>query len=266
MDLKHPTTKIPHHENETPPHSPPINLITFPNNKTHHHPPPPPPPHTAATYKECLKNHAASIGGHAVDGCGEYMPSPAYTATEPSSFTCAACGCHRNFHRCEPTTTIRTHFINFHHQQPSTTPSPPSLSPPPQPTNLLLTLSSTPDQTHTVATPGTPVAIKITGRKRFRTKFSKDQKEKMLSFAEKVGWKMQRCDDKLLSDFCNEIGIRRGVFKVWMHNNKNTLAKKEKNTITGATTIATVNTAVDAALVRSDDSTHHQDHGSSSSS
>ncbi|KAK4353061.1 hypothetical protein RND71_028579 [Anisodus tanguticus] len=26
-------------------------------------------------YKECLKNHAVSIGGHAVDGCGEFMPT-----------------------------------------------------------------------------------------------------------------------------------------------------------------------------------------------
>lgn len=263
MDLKHPTTKIPHHENETPPHSPPINLITYPYNKIHQHPP----PYTAAAaYKECLKNHAAAIGGHAVDGCGEFMPSPAYTATEPSSFSCAACGCHRNFHRREPiTTTTRTHFINFHHQ-PSTTPSPSPPSPPPQSTNLLLTLSTAADQNQTVATPGTPVAIKITGRKRFRTKFSQDQKEKMLSFAEKVGWKMQRCDDKMVSDFCNEIGIRRGIFKVWMHNNKNTLAKlKEKTTTITGTTIA--NTTVDAALVRSDDThTTHQDHGSSSSS
>ncbi|KAF2283144.1 hypothetical protein GH714_043474 [Hevea brasiliensis] len=26
-------------------------------------------------YKECLKNHAAAIGGNATDGCGEFMPS-----------------------------------------------------------------------------------------------------------------------------------------------------------------------------------------------
>lgn len=43
-------------------------------------------------YKECLKNHAAGIGGHAVDGCGEFMPSG-------DIFKCAVCNCHRNFHR-----------------------------------------------------------------------------------------------------------------------------------------------------------------------
>ncbi|KAJ6396142.1 hypothetical protein OIU77_021219, partial [Salix suchowensis] len=25
-------------------------------------------------YKECLKNHAAAIGGNATDGCGEFIP------------------------------------------------------------------------------------------------------------------------------------------------------------------------------------------------
>ncbi|KAJ0667206.1 putative transcription factor ZF-HD family [Helianthus annuus] len=259
MALKHPTPHIPYHESEpTPPHSPSI--------KHHHHHPP---PHTAATYKECLKNHAARIGGHALDGCGEFMPQT-HTPTDPSSYKCAACGCHRNFHRREPTTTTatRTHFIDFHrpHQTSTSTSTSPPISPSPQPTNyaygehLLLSLRTAPDQNHT---PGTPVAIKISGRKRFRTKFSQDQKDKMLSFAEKVGWKMQRCDDKMVVDFCNEIGIRRSVFKVWIHNNKNTLAKREKDS--PATGTATGNTVVAAALVCSDDTTH-QDHGSSSSS
>ncbi|BAF25083.1 Os09g0414600 [Oryza sativa Japonica Group] len=50
-------------------------------------------------YRECLKNHAASLGGHALDGCGEFMPSPAANPADPTSLRCAACGCHRNFHR-----------------------------------------------------------------------------------------------------------------------------------------------------------------------
>ncbi|XP_060194299.1 mini zinc finger protein 2-like [Lycium barbarum] len=48
-------------------------------------------------YKECQKNHAANIGGHAVDGCREFMPSGEEGTN--SAFICAACGCHRNFHR-----------------------------------------------------------------------------------------------------------------------------------------------------------------------
>ncbi|KAK4360741.1 hypothetical protein RND71_019693 [Anisodus tanguticus] len=50
-------------------------------------------------YKECQKNHAASVGGYAVDGCREFMPSGEEGTN--NAFICAACGCHRNFHRRE---------------------------------------------------------------------------------------------------------------------------------------------------------------------
>ncbi|GFY87029.1 mini zinc finger 2 [Actinidia rufa] len=50
-------------------------------------------------YGECQRNHAASIGGHAVDGCREFMASGEEGTN--SALTCAACGCHRNFHRRE---------------------------------------------------------------------------------------------------------------------------------------------------------------------
>lgn len=57
--------------------------------------------------------------------------------------------------------------------------------------------------------------------KRSRTKFSQEQKDRMLEFAEKTGWRMRRNDDVALNKFCTEIGVRRNVLKVWMHNNKN---------------------------------------------
>jgi len=63
-------------------------------------------------------------------------------------------------------------------------------------------------------------------KKRFRTKFSQDQKEKMHLFAEKMGWRMQKQDEAIVQQFCNEIGVGKGVLKVWMHNNKHTLGKK----------------------------------------
>ncbi|XP_074320125.1 zinc-finger homeodomain protein 11-like [Silene latifolia] len=133
-------------------------------------------------YKECLKNHAASMGRHLVDGCGEFMPSLTATVTDPTSIRCEACGCHRNFHRCEYSPQHR-HY---------------------------------------------PVEAR---RKRFRTKFSKEQKEKMMEFAVKVGWKVQKCKQELVSVFCKEIGVETGVFKVWMHNNKHTfIVKRSGNT------------------------------------
>nr|GMC59623.1 zinc-finger homeodomain protein 2-like [Ipomoea batatas] len=50
-------------------------------------------------YRECLKNHAVGIGGHAVDGCGEFMPAGEFGSLD--ALKCAACNCHRNFHRKE---------------------------------------------------------------------------------------------------------------------------------------------------------------------
>ncbi|KVG77036.1 mini zinc finger protein 2-like [Cynara cardunculus var. scolymus] len=50
-------------------------------------------------YGECQKNHAANIGGYAVDGCREFMASGQEGTA--AAVTCAACGCHRSFHRRE---------------------------------------------------------------------------------------------------------------------------------------------------------------------
>ncbi|CBI27705.3 unnamed protein product, partial [Vitis vinifera] len=66
-------------------------------------------------------------------------------------------------------------------------------------------------------------------KKRFRTKFTQEQKEKMLSFAERAGWRIQKQEESLVQQFCQEIGIKRRVLKVWMHNNKN-LARKNPST------------------------------------
>jgi ZF-HD class homeobox domain-containing protein len=64
-------------------------------------------------------------------------------------------------------------------------------------------------------------------KKRFRTKFTQEQKDKMFNFAEKVGWKFQKQEESLVQQFCQEIGVKRRVLKVWMHNNKHNLAKKQ---------------------------------------
>lgn len=219
-------------ENETPPHLLSIKSKSFTNGSTlnhlHHHPPPP----TVTIFKECLKNHAASLGAHALDGCGEFMPSPTATPTDPTSLTCAACGCHRNFHRRESDNpAAATHFLEFRRRRSS--PSPPPLPYAPHMLLALRTAAAPEDhhhhQQHAVATPATPTALKAensSGRKRFRTKFSQEQKDKMLSFAEKLGWKMQKSDEDLVEKFCNEIGIGKGVLKVWLHNNKSTLGKR----------------------------------------
>uniref|UniRef100_A0A0A9GTX7 ZF-HD dimerization-type domain-containing protein n=1 Tax=Arundo donax TaxID=35708 RepID=A0A0A9GTX7_ARUDO len=48
----------------------------------------------------------------------------------------------------------------------------------------------------------------------------------MLGFAEEVGWRLQKLEDAVLQRFCQEVGVKRRVLKVWMHNNKHTLARR----------------------------------------
>ncbi|XP_028781680.1 zinc-finger homeodomain protein 9-like [Neltuma alba] len=241
--------KSPEHDGEIPTRiqPAPVKSLSFSNGvlKRHqpHHKHPVP-----VTYKECLKNHAASLGGHALDGCGEFMPSPSANSADPSSIKCAACGCHRNFHRREPEEPVSTatHVIEYqphHRHHPPPPPpfqapnrSPNSASPPPisssyypSAPHVLLALSAgLPIHPESTAGPasalGTPT---LNSRKRFRTKFTQEQKDKMYQFAERVGWKMQKRDEDLVQEFCHEVGVDRGVLKVWMHNNKNTLGKKD---------------------------------------
>ncbi|CAM8883610.1 unnamed protein product [Rhodiola kirilowii] len=207
---------------------------------------------TASLYMECQKNHAAATGGHALDGCGEYMPPP------PPSLNCAACGCHRNFHRLETPSetagmenrgrTIAAAPIFIHRPQRFESTSPSNSSSPsrseapissiyPSAPQILMALSSG-VEISTQTTTTTPAQTKLCfeenltkPRKRFRTKFSGEQKEKMRRFAEGLGWKMQRSDDDVVKRFCDEIGVCRSVLKVWMHNNKsrNTMGIRGNN-------------------------------------
>jgi ZF-HD homeobox protein with Cys/His-rich dimerization domain len=48
-------------------------------------------------YGECRRNHAARMGGQAVDGCREFLA--AGEEGTGGALRCAACGCHRSFHR-----------------------------------------------------------------------------------------------------------------------------------------------------------------------
>ncbi|XP_048331976.2 zinc-finger homeodomain protein 2-like [Ziziphus jujuba] len=217
-------------------------------------------------YGECMRNHAASIGGHANDGCGEFMPRADDGSRD--SLTCAACGCHRNFHRRELPGSDQHYSVH---------------SPPPPPPPMLLynagpttprwdpkmvirsqrhyhhqqhhylhhrnrgrlidhhdhhhedveekeydRRSETPEREEVqVQVQHVGPTSRTTSCKRSRTKFTQEQKNRMLAFAEKIGWRIQRHDDLALNQFCSEVGVKRNVLKVWMHNNKNAHRRRE---------------------------------------
>jgi ZF-HD class homeobox domain-containing protein len=56
----------------------------------------------------------------------------------------------------------------------------------------------------------------------------------MLGFAEKLGWKLQRKElDEEIERFCESVGVSRQVFKVWMHNHKNSGFSNSSDPSTG---------------------------------
>ncbi|KAK1433587.1 hypothetical protein QVD17_10499 [Tagetes erecta] len=198
-------------------------------------------------YRECLKNHAANIGGNVTDGCCEFMPSANDGTLE--AFKCAACNCHRNFHRREPPTG---HFLHLppttlsaaaspsfnhhhlHHHQPNwassiNVPAPGSTYPAAlnaSPLKIAVggsggATDSSSEELHFTMGSGM-------GKKRFRSKFTQEQKEKMQEFAEKVGWRIPREDDPEVQRFCQVVGVKRKVLKVWMHNNKAAVVSGKK--------------------------------------
>ncbi|KAF3783189.1 Zinc-finger homeodomain protein 2 [Nymphaea thermarum] len=196
-------------------------------------------------YRECLKNHAASIGGHANDGCGEFMPDGEEGSIE--ALRCAACGCHRNFHRKEvpgrdwyADGVMGWDLGGSRKKVVALGPHLPALMPP-LPTAAAAPAGATGPGADPLGGMATTTAATMmmmraspevgeqyysAGRKRFRTKFTQEQKDKMLAFADKLGWRIQKHDDMELQRFCMEVGVKRHVLKVWMHNNKNTLGKK----------------------------------------
>ncbi|GAB4847233.1 hypothetical protein Ancab_026274, partial [Ancistrocladus abbreviatus] len=224
-------------------------------------------------YRECLKNHAVGIGGHAVDGCGEFMPAGAEGTID--ALKCAACNCHRNFHRreFEPTPdqnqSLFPHhqYLHPHHQhhqqvsphhqhhQPVYQFYPYNRTPAgyihvaPHQQLRPLALPSTSgggaqsrEDHEDVSNPsgdaaaaaaaaaammgGVGIGTSSSSKKRFRTKFTQEQKDRMLSLAERLGWRIQKQDEAVVQQFSNETGVKRHVLKVWMHNNKHTLGKK----------------------------------------
>ncbi|KAF0895228.1 hypothetical protein E2562_008566 [Oryza meyeriana var. granulata] len=227
----------------------------------------------AVKYRECLKNHAAAIGGNATDGCGEFMPSGEEGSLE--ALKCSACGCHRNFHRKEvddfdgDICAAHAHghgalragggrhllgpAVPHHHKNNgggcgggllvaadpygAAYAAARALPPPPQghphhqiimPLNMIHTSES--DEMDGggggAMGGGGRGGSSSSSKKRFRTKFTAEQKARMLDFAERVGWRLQKLDDAMVQHFCKEIGVKRRVLKVWMHNNKHNLAKK----------------------------------------
>ncbi|KAL2532612.1 Zinc-finger homeodomain protein 6 [Abeliophyllum distichum] len=125
-------------------------------------------------YKECLKNHATSVLGHVLDGCGEFMPGG--EDGTPEALRCAACDCHRSFHRREADGEPQIGTSHYYTYDPKSR----------------ITIA-TGTRGHAVVQPSFSGS-----KKRFRTKFSQEQKDRMHEFAIRLGWKIQKQDEQEL--------------------------------------------------------------------
>ncbi|KAG2660936.1 zinc-finger homeodomain protein 7-like [Panicum virgatum] len=208
-------------------------------------------------YRECLRNHAARLGAHVLDGCCEFMPSAGDGA---AALACAACGCHRSFHRREAvpgaapavSPSPATPTANSSRVMPLLLPPPhmqttrPHVPVSPSSAPAALTESSSeelrgpapapaaahpappptlPPHAHAqLAVGGSASAPPAPSKKRFRTKFTAEQKDRMREFAHRLGWRINKPDSDAVDAFCDQVGVSRRVLKVWMHNNKH-LAK-----------------------------------------
>ncbi|KAG2535680.1 zinc-finger homeodomain protein 11-like [Panicum virgatum] len=163
-------------------------------------------------YRECMRNHAAKLGTYASDGCCEYTPDD----SQPAAMLCAACGCHRNFHRKAFLDTAAGAFGGgggLHGAMLTSSPGAPAGY------GMHMAMVA-------AGMGGGGGAHGSPGRRRTRTKFTEEQKERMARFAERLGWRMPKREpgrapgDDEVGRFCREIGVTRQVFKVWMHNHK----------------------------------------------
>ncbi|KAK6125529.1 hypothetical protein DH2020_040728 [Rehmannia glutinosa] len=189
------------------------------------------------------------MGAHVVDGCGEFMPSGEDGTV--GALKCAACDCHRNFHRKEvdgeppPQQPHHNTYNNSNSHRPLL--HPPSAPPPqahhkhysggPMPPTMVsfgggaAAESSSEDLNmfHESSGGGGHAVgqqpLFSGSKKRFRTKFSQDQKERMHEFALRLGWRIQKQDEQQVEQFCSEVGVKRQVFKIWMHNNKQAIKR-----------------------------------------
>ncbi|XP_071713680.1 zinc-finger homeodomain protein 2-like [Rutidosis leptorrhynchoides] len=192
-------------------------------------------------YRECRKNVSPNAMHPIFDGCGEFVSSGPEDTLEAT--ICAACKCHMSFHRKEEIgqqqqqeQQLQQQVHDVHRYQHNYVPagniqvtsSSTSHAPNEDKCTQVLSLPSAQrEDKKEIVTSGSSGGEGSSGaRKRQRTKFTSEEKDKMLRFAVSIGWRKNKENECEVNNFCKETGIKRKAFIVWMHNNKHTLGRK----------------------------------------
>ncbi|KAK4339900.1 hypothetical protein RND71_041362 [Anisodus tanguticus] len=200
--------------------------------------------HFVMKYFECMHNFAARSMGHVLDGCGEFCPTGAPGA--PESLICAACHCHRNFHRkveveVEAGVELPIYEYNFIYLIISSTDIdsvavvvPPTLTTSRQQSartslklqnknSVVIALAAPPRTVRTTEMGGEVVdhsfKTKNSSSSSVRMRLNHVQKERVMAFAEKMGWRWTKNNEQVIP-FCAEIGITPNFLKNWIENNR----------------------------------------------
>ncbi|XP_042511732.1 zinc-finger homeodomain protein 10-like [Macadamia integrifolia] len=151
-------------------------------------------------YGSCMKNHVAKLGGHVTDGCGEFF-------SINGGSQCGACGCHQNFHQKIAMMRRGGSADRKGENSSDETEDEKNLQ-------ELMVAEQVRQQQH-------PVDVYMSRGRRPRTKFTEEQRQRMFEFATRLGWRMQRDRWEEINQFCQQIGVPRHIFRVWLNNHKN---------------------------------------------
>ncbi|CAN4110698.1 unnamed protein product [Withania somnifera] len=185
--------------------------------------------HFVVKYLECMHNYAATSMGYVLDGCGEFCPTGA--PGTPESFICAACQCHRNFHRkMEVEEEVEAGL-----ELPNLSVNHPRYGGPVVVIDNPIQRLRHPRQMFDKNNVGTKMEmdegdIEVADQSNFkrkkntsssvRMKLNPYQKERIWAFAEEVmGWRWAGNNEQVIP-FCSEIGITPEFLKNWINNNR----------------------------------------------
>ncbi|PIN09827.1 hypothetical protein CDL12_17581 [Handroanthus impetiginosus] len=150
---------------------------------------------------------------YVVDGCGLFEASDPNGTLE--AMVCAACHCHRNFHR----TVIVELSPRFNTQGTNMSIPAPLAQPQTSATHIHQQTHSTSSRVH-----GPAIQINLrpqAAQNRTRMKITREQTERLRSYAERNNWKMFREYSKEEVDhICSEIGIAKKMLKNWINNHR----------------------------------------------
>ncbi|XP_043687727.1 zinc-finger homeodomain protein 1-like [Telopea speciosissima] len=176
-------------------------------------------------YGSCMRNYAAKLGGHATDGCQEFVPAG-------DDSRCVACGCHLSFHNkmavvdntcgggggneesSNNAVKVKAEVIEVSDDEAEK-----------EKENQLLALLEVAEQQpqqqwQQQQHHGVVVEQMGSSRRRARTRFTDEQRQQMFAFSNSLGWRMRRERWDETNRFCEQIGVSRQVFKAWLNNNK----------------------------------------------